>query len=236
MDNVKEAGQKVLISATVLFIVFLLLALLISTDSKLSFDSAIGVISYALETFHFTLNYGIFLLFLSLFIGVFAVYLFEFIVALIKSEFGGVIYMAQTLRFRNHYIICGGGRIGERIASMLKEKGEKTLIVESDETRALELKKLGFRVLKESALEEKTYKMANIKMANGLFAALGQDVDNFIVVLNAKEASKNLKVITRCNLIRNIKKFKELGADEVVLPEIVGADRMVYLAEKSKKR
>ncbi len=236
MDNVKEAGQKVLVSATVLVVVFLLLTLLISTDSKTTFGSAVDTISYALETFHFTLNYGIFLLFLSLFIGVFAVYLFEFLVAVIRKEFGGVIYMAQTIRFRNHYVICGGGRIGERVGSMLKERGEKVLIIEGDETRALELKKLGFRVLKENALDEKSYKMANTNMAKGLFAALGQDVDNFIVVLNAKESNKNLRVITRCNMIKNINKFKELGADEVVLPEIVGADRMVYLAEKGRKR
>ena len=121
------------------------------------------------------------------------------------------------------------------MAGLLKEKGKKVLIIENDDVRSMELKKLGFNVIKENALEERTFKMANASRAVGLFAALGQDVDNFIVVLNAKEANKNLRIITRCNMLKNVNKFKELGADEVVLPEIVGADRMVYLSEKHEK-
>jgi voltage-gated potassium channel len=109
------------------------------------------------------------------------------------------------------------------------------LIIENDDVRAMELKKLGFNVIKENSLDERAFKMANTSKAIGVFAALGQDVDNFIVVLNAKEVNKNIKIITRCNLLKNVNKFKELGADEVVLPEIVGADRMVYLSDKHEK-
>ena len=143
--------------------------------------------------------------------------------------------MAQTISFRNHYIVCGGGRIGERVAINLKERGKKVLIVENNEARAVELKKLGFNVLKENALDEKTFKMANAKKASAVFAALGQDVDNFIVVLNAKAAKKDIRIISRCNSTNNLIKFKELGATDVVLPEIVGADRMIYLLEKRSK-
>ncbi len=235
MDQMRENGQKLIIAAVVLLIIFLLITSLISEEEKIGFILAMKTVGIALETFHFSSSFGILLLFLSLFLGVFAVYLLEFLISFLRDEFGGVIYMAKGLRFRNHYIICGGGRIGERVASLLKEKGKKVLIVENDDVRSMELKKLGFNVIKENALDERTFKMANAIKAVGVFAALGQDVDNFIAVLNAKESNKNIKIITRCNMLKNVNKFKELGADEVVLPEIVGADRMVYLSEKHEK-
>lgn len=236
MDNVRENAQKVIISVIILAAIATILILLIANQQNLSLGSAAGQVLLALETFHFNSNFGIILLFFSLFIGVFAVYLLEFLVSFIRNEFGGVIYMAQTVRLRNHYVVCGGGRIGERIAYLLKERRKPTIIMENDEVRALELKKLGFKVLKENALDEKSFKIVNAKQAAAVFACLGQDVDNFLVVLNAREASKTARVYTRCNTIKNINKFMQLGANEVVLPEIVGADRLVYLSERDSNK
>ncbi len=236
MDSVRENGQKLLVVVTVLIIILIVLVVLISNQNKVSYVAALGDILTAIETFNFSSSFGVILLFLSLFIGVFAVYFLEFLISVLRNEFGGVIYMAQTLRLKNHYIICGGGRIGERIAFLLREQHKPIIILENEETRAVELKKLGFKVLRESALDEKSFKLANAERAVAIFACLGQDVDNFLVVLNAREANKNAKIFTRCNSIKNIKKFVQLGANEVVLPEIVGADRMVYLSQRERKK
>jgi voltage-gated potassium channel len=236
MDAVRENAQKALIAVIVLIVILIFLILLISSEQNVSIGAAASSVLVALETFDFRSNFGIILLFLSLFIGVFAVYLLEFLVSFIRNEFGGVIYMAQTLRLKNHYIICGGGRIGERVASDLRGEHKTIIIIEENEARAIELKKLGFKVAKENALDEKTFKMVNARRATAVFACLGQDVDNFLVVLNAREASKSAKVFARCNAEKNIKKFRQLGANEVVLPELVGADRMVYLSERDSRK
>ncbi len=236
MDSIKDNGQKLLVVVVVLLLILVVLIVLISNQNKVSYVSALSDVLKAIETFNFSSSFGVLLLFLSLFIGVFAVYFLEFLVAVLRNEFGGVIYMAQTLRLKNHYIVCGGGRIGERIAFLLREQHKLTIILESEEARAVELKKLGFKVLRESALDEKSFKLANAKKAVAVFACLGQDVDNFLVVLNARESNKNAKIFTRCNSIKNIKKFIQLGANEVILPEIVGADRMVYLSQRERKK
>ena len=236
MDTMREMGQKVVIASAVLVTIFTVLIVLIASEQNISGAAASQQVLTALETFNFKSNFGPILLFLSLFIGVFAVYLLEFFITFIRNEFGGVIYMAQTLRLKNHTIICGGGRIGERVAALLRERHQQAIILETDETRAIELKRLGFKVLRETALEEKSFKMVNVRQAVAIFACLGEDIDNFLVVLNARTANKNVKIITRCNAIKNINKFRQLGATEIVLPEIVGADRMVYLAERSRKK
>lgn len=236
VETFKETRQKFLIAALVLTFILLMTSAIFAVEQKMSIADAFFYITISLETFNYRGDYGILLLFVSLFIGVFAVYLFETLVYLIRDEFGGVIYMAQTLRLKDHYIICGGGRIGQHVANRLREKHKRVIIVEKDENVALELKNIGYKVLKENVLEEKTFKMINTSRAKGVFACLGQDVDNFIVILNAKAANKKVIVISRCNSIKNISKFKNLGADEVVLPEIAGADRMIYLEEHFKTK
>ncbi len=234
MDGVSESLQKLLVTAVILVIMLTLITVLISDNEGIPLKGAFVSVFVALETFHFQSSFGMLLLFLSLFIGVFAVYVLEFLVASIRKEFGGVIYMAQTIRLKHHSIICGGGRIGERIATLLKERHKPVIIIENNEVRTMELKKARFKVIRENGLDEKTMKMANIKYADTLFACLGQDVDNFLVVLNARETNKDIRIVARCNAIKNVAKFKQLGANDVVLPEIVGADRMLYLAEKRR--
>ncbi len=235
MDAVRDYGEKVVIAVAVLVVLLLILTVAFATETNTSETSALTTIMIALETFNFRSNLGIFLLLFSLFIGVFAVYMLEFIVSLVRKEFGGAIYMAQRLRFNNHNLVVGGGRIGERIASVLKEKNQPVLIVENDELRAIELKQMGFKVLRESALDERTYKLANVQKAAAIFACLGKDVDNFIVVINSRDANKGAKIIARANAPKNVRKFREFGANEVVMPEIVGADRMVYLRERKNE-
>ena len=236
METFKETREKFIIAALVLTLILLFTSVIFSVEQKMSIADAFFYIIFSLETFNYKGDYGILLLFISFFIGVFAVYLFETLIYLVRDEFGGVVYMAQTLRLKDHYIVCGGGRIGQHVANLLEEKHKKVIIIEKDENVALELKNMGFKVLKENALEEKTFKMVNTSRAKAVFACLGQDVDNFIVILNAKAANKNIVVISRCNSVKNIGKFKNLGADEVVLPEIAGADRMVYLEERFKPK
>ncbi len=232
MDNYKEALQRLIIASLVMILIFSLIIEITSSENHLSLQSSTDLILLDLETFNFRTNFGFLMLFFSFFVGAFAVYLFEFIIMLVKREFGGVIYMAQTISLNKHYIVVGGGRIGSRIAALLKDQGERVIIIENDETVAEELKKNGFKVLKENALEEKTYKMANIKKSKAIFACLGQDVDNIIVILNARSLNPDIPIISRCNSLKNINKFRQLGATEVVLPEIVGADRMLFLAKK----
>ncbi|MDP8012556.1 MAG: NAD-binding protein [Nanoarchaeota archaeon] len=235
METSKEAFQRLIIALFVMILIFLLLVEIVSNQDRLSAQSSTNDIIFHLETFNFQTDYGFLLLFFSFFVGAFAVYLFEFLVLVTRKEFGGVIFMAQNLTLKNHAIVVGGGRIGSRIASLLRDSGERVLVIEKDETVAEELKRNGFKVLKENALEEKTFKMANVRRAKTVFACLGQDVDNIIVILNARSLNPDVPIISRCNSLKNVGKFRQLGANEVVLPEIVGADRMVYLAKKQEK-
>jgi voltage-gated potassium channel len=67
---------------------------------------------------------------------------------------------------------------------------------------------------------------AEIEKAKGLFAVTGDDNQNLVMSLTAKQLNPHLKVVARCNEIRNDEKMKRAGADAVVSPTSIGGLRM----------
>jgi voltage-gated potassium channel len=76
------------------------------------------------------------------------------------------------------------------------------------------------------ATESDTLLKAGIEKAKGLFAVTGDDNQNLVVSLTAKQLNPNLRVVARCNEIRNSEKMKKAGADAVVSPTSIGGLRM----------
>jgi voltage-gated potassium channel len=67
---------------------------------------------------------------------------------------------------------------------------------------------------------------AGIEKAKGLFAVTGDDNQNLVVSLTAKQLNPNLRVVARCNEIKNSEKMKKAGADAIVSPTAIGGLRM----------
>jgi voltage-gated potassium channel len=67
---------------------------------------------------------------------------------------------------------------------------------------------------------------AGIEKARGLFAVTGDDNQNLVVSLTAKQLNPNLRVVARCNEIKNSQKMKKAGADAIVSPTSIGGLRM----------
>jgi voltage-gated potassium channel len=76
------------------------------------------------------------------------------------------------------------------------------------------------------ATDSNTLLRAGVEKAAGLFAVTGDDNQNLVVTLTAKQLNPQLRVVTRCNDIRNTEKMKKAGADAVVSPSAIGGLRM----------
>ena len=140
--------------------------------------------------------------------------------------------MNQIKKLKNHYIICGGGRVGYHIAELLKKQNKKCVILEKDEFAINQLRKKGFLVYEGDSLEEDTLKEVNIKSAKALISVLPESEKNVLVILTAKELNKDLKIYARSHKEEYIKKMKKAGADFVVTPEISCAQEIIKLCKK----
>ncbi len=153
----------------------------------------------------------------------------SFTQALLEFELGKFFGKRRMERevagLKNHYIICGAGRVGHSVAHELARKPCRFVIVESDEKSVAELDPK-WLVLIGDAASEKTLREAGIASAAGLVAATTTDATNIYIVLTARSINPNLKIIARASEERAEKHLKTAGADVVISPYAAAGHRI----------
>jgi voltage-gated potassium channel len=129
---------------------------------------------------------------------------------------------------RDHYIVCGVGAVGFHIVSELDATKRPLVIVDTDKKnieRCLELSKDEVFIEGDATNSDILLK-AGVERARGLFAVTGDDNQNLVISLTAKQLNPKLKVVARCNEIKNSQKMRKAGADAIVSPTSIGGLRM----------
>jgi len=130
--------------------------------------------------------------------------------------------------YSDHFIVCGLGAIGSYIADELHATGRPYVIVDADK-EAVEkaLQSLPDQIVLEGdATNNDTLIKAGIERARGLFAVTGDDNQNLVISLTAKQVNPRVRVVARCTDVRNDEKIRRAGADAVVSPGFIGGLRM----------
>ncbi|PAP78875.1 hypothetical protein BSZ37_19720 [Rubrivirga marina] len=131
-------------------------------------------------------------------------------------------------RLSDHYIIAGYGRLGQRIARDLAAAGRDIVVVDRRDDRAAQLADAGYAYVQDEAEEEATLRAAGLERAAGLVLVLPQDAANVFVALSAREImdGRDLFIVARTNEQTSINKLLRAGADKVISPLEIGADRI----------
>ena len=132
-------------------------------------------------------------------------------------------------KMKNHYIICGYGRMGAVIAKELHDKDYPFVVVELDQDKVDKISALGYQSILGDATIEKTLEEAGIHEAAGIVVCLNNDPDNLFVTLTARSLNHDAFLVSRCSQINNKPKLKQAGADKVVNPYTAGGHRMAEL-------
>ena len=136
----------------------------------------------------------------------------------------------KIARLHDHYIVCGFGRIGMEICSILKENNRPFVVIERDEDVVKEIERLGYIELMGEASDDDVLLAAGIKRALGLIAVVGTDADNLYITLTARGLNSNLFIMARSSGVQGVaKKLKRAGASRVISPYSIGARRMAQL-------
>tara|TARA_R110002124_G_scaffold134495_4_gene297270 strand:+ start:5916 stop:6983 length:1068 start_codon:yes stop_codon:yes gene_type:complete len=145
--------------------------------------------------------------------------------------FEGELFYKRAMQKRlkkmeNHYIICGYGRIGHRIAEVLKDAGLPLVVVENRISSIERLKEDKMPFIEGDAEDESTLLSAGIDKAQSLICTLSSDQDNVFTTLLARDLNPDLFILVRTNEIANRSRVLRAGADKVISPYEIGADRM----------
>jgi voltage-gated potassium channel len=156
--------------------------------------------------------------------------------AIVQSElvetFGQRRQSKKMGKLRNHYIICGAGRVGSHLVRGLLGGAETFIVIERDPQRVAELTDLGVIVLVRDATLEDSLREAGVEHARGLAACLPDDADNVYVVLTARDLNPQMHIVARAAEEQAEPKLIRAGANRVVAPTIIGGHRMAMALTK----
>ncbi|MFN0073416.1 MAG: potassium channel family protein [Chloroflexota bacterium] len=136
----------------------------------------------------------------------------------------------RLLATRDHFILCGYGRVGRQIAQDLGREGATLVVIDMNPASLEEAERDGHIVVVGDAGSDDILRHAGIERARGLITAVDSDADNIFVTLSARALNPSLLIVARASTDEAASKLKRAGADRVVSPYSIGGRRMALLA------
>lgn len=150
--------------------------------------------------------------------------------SLVRSEilatYGERRRAREMSKIRDHYIICGAGRVGTRIVREMRRDAVPFVVIESNAVLASELGLPDSQVLIRDATLDETLDEAGVERARGLAACLAEDAANLYIVLTARTLNPGLHIVSRAVEESAVPKLIRAGANRVIAPTIIGSHRM----------
>ncbi len=129
-------------------------------------------------------------------------------------------------RLKDHYVICGFGRIGEIIVRQLSQANIPLVVVENNPEALARLEAAGYHYVAGDATREEVLLEAGIERAKGLVAVVRSDAGNVYIVLTARSLNPRLFIVARGEEPGARQKLLRAGADRVESPYEMGGTKM----------
>ena len=136
---------------------------------------------------------------------------------------------AQIDQLTGHVVVCGFGRIGSVLARSLSASSAAFVVIEDDEAHANKAREEGYLCIHGDATSEATLRAAGVLRAHALASVISNDALNVFITLSARSLNPDLSIVARGELASTESKLLQAGADKVVLPSNIGAERIVEL-------
>jgi len=173
----------------------------------------------------------------TMFIGFFGIgstwYLFSTFTAFVLETNLNEAYrrrrMLRTIKeLKDHYIICGMGRVGGYVADeMLKTERPFVVVETSAEAIAGHTERTGHELaLHGDAADDDLLLAAGVERCAGVFAVTGDDSRNLVISMSARALRPSARIVARVHDRRNVEKTLRAGADETVSPDFTGGLRI----------
>jgi voltage-gated potassium channel len=135
-------------------------------------------------------------------------------------------------RLRDHFIICGYGRVGRRVAQEFGANDVPFVVLDFSEDAIAAAKEEGVLFIEGNGVEDEDLARAGLERARGLVASSDSDADNLYITLSARAARPDLWIVARASDEDAQRKLKLAGADRVVMPYATAGRVMANLVLK----
>jgi voltage-gated potassium channel len=137
--------------------------------------------------------------------------------------------LGQKMRsIKNHYILCGFGRLGKIISRELKLNHIPVIVIDNRPEIVQTLEHENIPYIISDATNEEVLLEAGVERAKGLISVVGSDSDNVFITMSARGLNPNLFILARAEEEHTEKKLLRAGANRVVMPYSIGAHKMAH--------
>jgi voltage-gated potassium channel len=131
---------------------------------------------------------------------------------------------------RDHFIICGYGRIGTQIVAEFEDHKVPYVVIDQTDEALERIRAEGRLHIEGDASKEEILKLAGIERARGLVSAVDSDERAVYIVLAARAFNPNLYIVARAGRPDSIRRLELAGATRTISPYVMAGHRMAELA------
>jgi voltage-gated potassium channel len=136
----------------------------------------------------------------------------------------------MTERLRDHYIVCGFGRVGRQVARDLRAADALYVVVDDDPANREAAYAPGVRFILARPSDDEALRDAGIARARAVVACVDSDAENIFIALTARELRPDIAIVARASQEEAESKLRRAGADRVISPYKASGSEMARLA------
>ena len=156
----------------------------------------------------------------------------------VSGQLSGLLEQRRIQRmidsYSDHFIVCGYGRVGQRVARDLRAGGAEVVVIDHNPENRQTARHDGVAYIEAHATHDEVLLHAGIERATAVIACVDSDADNIFIALTARELSSRVRVIARASIEESERKLLHAGADEVISPYTMAGAEMARLALSPK--
>jgi voltage-gated potassium channel len=133
-------------------------------------------------------------------------------------------------RLRDHFIICGYGRMGTQIVAEFEDHGVSYVVIDQTGEALERIRSEGRLHIEGDASKEDVLKQAGIERARGLVSVVDSDERAVYIVLAARALNSQLYIVARGGRPESLRRLELAGATRTVSPYVMAGHRMAELA------
>jgi voltage-gated potassium channel len=140
----------------------------------------------------------------------------------------------QVRELRDHFIVCGYGRMGTQVVSEFSQAGRPYVVIDSNPEAIERLRHEERLHIEGDAADEAVLKEAGIEHARALISAVDSDERSVYITLTARALNPKLWIVARAGQPGSIRRLELAGANKAISPYLMAGHLMAEMALNPK--
>jgi len=152
----------------------------------------------------------------------------------VAGDLSGVLderrMQSKISQLKDHYLICGFGRVGRQVAKDLQRAGESFVVIDDNPDVREFVEEMDVLHIEGRGSDDEVLTEAGIERAKAVLACVDSDAENIFATLTARELRPDIPIVARAAVESSERKLIRAGANEVVSPYKASGRTMASLA------